>query len=107
MRKIHNTLMMFSSYYYLLIFIIVMQIGVLDASQVNELVEKKTVLRHFNNIRSKVKLSNVMPYGDFRVGQNKLSAFIGKISEVFPKHFNNQNQFSTKNNVSAHTVVLT
>ncbi|XP_060880639.1 legumain-like isoform X2 [Metopolophium dirhodum] len=61
-------------------------LGILYPSHVNELVEKRTVLNHFNYIRTSVKLSNVMPYGDFSVGQNKLSAYIGKSPEVFSKY---------------------
>lgn len=86
---------------------IIMQIGVLHPLQINELVEKRTVLNHFNYIRTEVKLSNVMPYGDFSVGQNKLSAFMGKSPEVYPKHYNNNNQSFTKNNVSVPIVELT
>jgi len=63
-----------------------MKLGILYPSHVNELVEKRTVLNHFNYIRTSVKLSNVMPYGDFSVGQNKLSAYIGKSPEVFSKY---------------------
>jgi len=68
---------------------------------VNELVEKRTVLNHFNYIRTSVKLSNVMPYGDFSVGQNKLSAYIGKSPEVFSKnpYHNNGGLSFIKHNV--------
>ncbi|XP_022183096.1 legumain-like isoform X2 [Myzus persicae] len=61
-------------------------LGILYPLQVNELVEKRTVLNHFNYIRTTVKLSNVMPYGDFSVGQDKLSTYIGKSPEVFSKY---------------------
>lgn len=69
--------------------------------QVKELAEKRTVLNHFNCIRTKVKLSNAMPYGDFRISQDKLSDFIGSV--VFSKTLNNTNNsihFSSKNRVS-------
>ncbi|XP_026820050.1 legumain-like isoform X1 [Rhopalosiphum maidis] len=66
-------------------------LGKLYPLQVNELVEKRTVLNHFNYIRTSVKLSNVMPYGDFSVGQNKLSTYIGKSPEVFSKNLYHNN----------------
>ncbi|XP_025198389.1 vacuolar-processing enzyme-like isoform X2 [Melanaphis sacchari] len=75
--------------------------GKLYPLQVNELVEKRTVLNHFNYIRNSVKLSNVMPYGDFSVGQNKLSAYIGKSPEVFSKYPNHKSgvlSFNKPNN---------
>lgn len=48
-----------------------------------------------------------MPYGDFRVGQDKLSAFIGKSPEVYPKYlYNNNNNLSSKRyNVSVHSTM--
>lgn len=63
-----------------------MKLGKLYPLHVNEIVEKRTVLNHFNYIRTKVKQSNVMPYGDFSVGRDKLSAYIGKSPEIFSKH---------------------
>lgn len=63
-----------------------MKLGILYPLHLKELVEKRTVLNHFNYIRTMVKLSNVMPYGDFSVGQDKLSAYIGKSPEVFSKY---------------------
>lgn len=79
-----------------------MKLGILYPSHVNELVEKRTVLNHFNYIRTSVKLSNVMPYGDFSVGQNKLSAYIGKSPEVFSKYSYQNNDIPSfnKHNVS-------
>uniref|UniRef100_A0A2S2QIZ0 legumain n=1 Tax=Sipha flava TaxID=143950 RepID=A0A2S2QIZ0_9HEMI len=75
------------------------KIGVFYPGQVNEFFETRTVLNHFNHVRNLVKLSNVMPYGDFNVGQDKLSSYIGKPSGVFSTNFNHYNtQSSTKNN---------
>lgn len=73
--------------------------------QVKELVEKRTVLNHFNYIRTRVTLSNVMPYGDFRVGQDKLSAFIGKSPQVYSKYLNNNNLSSKRYNVRIHSTM--
>lgn len=47
-----------------------------------------------------VKQSNVMPYGDFSIGLDKLYTYIGKPSEVFSTHSNSKIQFSMRNNVS-------
>lgn len=79
-----------------------MKLGKLYPLQVNELVKKRTVLNHFNYIRNTVKLSNVMPYGDFSIGQNKLSSYIGKSPEVYTKysHYNNNALSFNKRNVS-------
>ncbi|CAH1731597.1 unnamed protein product [Aphis gossypii] len=82
-------------------------LGKLYPLQVNELVEKRTVLNHFNYIRNTVKLSNVMPYGDFSIGQNKLSSYIGKSPEVFSKysHYNNNAlSFNTRNDTLKSSV---
>lgn len=40
--------------------------------------EKRTVFNAFTNIRHRVNTSNVMVYGDFRIGHQKLSSFIGR-----------------------------
>jgi len=74
--------------------------------QVNNLRnEKQTILNNFDYVRSKVKLSNVMPYGDFNVGLDKLSEFIGKSQELISKHNNDHNmQLSMKQNVSIDTM---
>ncbi|VVC45938.1 Peptidase C13, legumain [Cinara cedri] len=74
--------------------------GLLYPSQVKEIVKKRTVLNHFNTIRALVKQSNVMPYGDFSVGQDKLSSYIGKPPEVFSKPSNSsQYSYSSKNKI--------
>lgn len=59
--------------------------------QTKEIADKRTVLNNFNYIRTRVKLSNVMPYGDFRVGRDKLSDFIGQSVKSFSKSFNHTN----------------
>lgn len=44
-----------------------------------------------------------MPYGDFSVGQDKLSAYIGKIPRLFST---NNIQSTVKNNVSIPHIIL-
>jgi len=85
-----------------------MKLGKLYPLQVNELVEKRTVLNHFNYIRNTVKLSNVMPYGDFSIGQNKLYSYIGKSPEVFSKYlqYSNSALSFNKRNVSLLTYCI-
>lgn len=39
--------------------------------------KKQSVFKNFANIRYKVTHSNVMDYGDFKVGSSKLSSFLG------------------------------
>lgn len=39
--------------------------------------EKSSIFSNFNGIRSNVTASNIMVYGDFQVGHDKLSSFIG------------------------------
>jgi len=88
-------------------YIILIHIDILNGLQVYNLRnEKLTILNHFDYVRSKVKLSNVMPYGDFTVGLDKLSEFIGKSQEIFSKHNNNDHnmQLSMKHNVSIDTM---
>jgi len=38
---------------------------------------KRTIFNNYNVVRTIVNQSDVMVYGDLRVGQEKLSAFIG------------------------------
>jgi len=83
-----------------------MKLGILYPLQINELVEKRTVLNHFNYIRTTVKKSNVMPYGDFSVGQDKLSAYIGKSPEVFFKLSNQNNGIQSFNKYNVSVLYL-
>lgn len=94
-------------YTYMKIFnlIIFLKAGSLHLAEINELFNDRTVLNHFNYIRTTVKQSNVMPYGDFSVGMDKLSVYIGKSSRLLPMYHNN-NQFSVKNNVRVQFVIL-
>lgn len=39
--------------------------------------KKQSVFKDFANVRYKVTRSNVMDYGDFKVGSSKLSSFLG------------------------------
>lgn len=39
--------------------------------------EKQTVLNRYDDIRTRVTESNVMAYGDFECGFEKLSSFVG------------------------------
>lgn len=77
----------------------------LNPSHVKEPNEKRTVLNHFNKVRALVVESNVMPYGDFSVGQDKLSSYIGKPSKFFPKPitFRNDRPSYTTDNVDSTT----
>lgn len=86
-----------------------MKLGILYPSEVNQLVKERTVLNHFNYIRTMVKLSNVMPYGDFSVGQDKLSTYIGKSPEVFSRSIAHNNGIQSCNiyNVSIYKLNFT
>lgn len=80
----------------------------LNPSHVKEINKKRTVLNHFNAVRALVVQSNVMPYGDFSVGQDKLSSYIGKPPEFSPKliPFKDDRPSYIKNKVGAqpHTI---
>lgn len=69
------------------------KIGGLQKLRSNDFTKKRTVLNHFNYIRTTVRKSNVMPYGDFSVGQDKLSAYIGKVNELSFRHSNIQSSY--------------
>lgn len=79
--------------------IILIKIDLLYPLQINELIKTRTVLNHFNYIRTMVKESNVMPYGDFRVGLDKLSAYMGKPSELNIGNFYDTTQSYIKSKV--------
>ncbi|XP_060847426.1 legumain-like [Rhopalosiphum padi] len=49
----------------------------LDATIFDSSTKKRTVFNDFKEVRTNVTDSNVMVYGDFRTGHEKLSAFIG------------------------------
>ncbi|XP_025192744.1 legumain-like [Melanaphis sacchari] len=49
----------------------------LDATVFESSAKKRTVFNDFKEVRTNVTRSNVMVYGDFKTGHEKLSAFIG------------------------------
>lgn len=99
-----NKLLLSKIFFKYLILLLFFKIGSLHLAQGNHFFNGRTVLNQFNYVRTTVKSSNVMPYGDFSVGQDKLSAYIGKVPRLFST---NNIQSTIKNNVSISFIILT
>ncbi|VVC37948.1 Hypothetical protein CINCED_3A012616 [Cinara cedri] len=77
----------------------------IDKTFFDSIMRKKSIFNDYNEIRQHVTLSNIMVYGDFDIGYEKLSTFIGYQKKIDkPSVMSLSKTIQNKMTVSSHDV---